>query len=318
MSRAFHAHIAGAADAERLMCLLSDDDRAEVSSWEKPGTVMVDDVALDYASAAKELPIGLTEYGQYFDPQDPEGPPLAALTQGTLDFAWVRDWHGLRVAFVGDCKRSHYTTPDGTDSLQVHAYAFGYADLVQADAYVIGLWSLSECEWRWMTEPPIELASRRAAEIWGQIREAARNTEGEAVTGQHCRECWGRTHCSEHLLPAAFAETALAPLAQGGGITNENAHQLLLLVQGLEDLVKPAKDALKAFVSQGGRIQDPVTRKVWGEIQCKGKESVKKEAVAQLLEDLRAHLGDGHHLVRKYGQIISRGKPYTRFDWVKP
>lgn len=315
-SKAFHAVCAGAPEAEQLYSLLSDKEKEELAGWQKPGPITLDEdgekVVLDYASAMKETPVALTVSGGYlpfsdFDPENPEH-----LTKGTLDFGWVRYcWGGMRVLFLADMKRSPYASPNGTESLQVHAYAQALAEKLECEAYVVGLWILETGEWMWSTDPPIEIGSRRHLEIFDKIRFAARNVEGQPSTGPHCSECYGRSYCGEYLLPAALAVTELAPVTEPGGITPDNAVRMLQIHKAMREMVEIVGERLKAYYDAGNKIENGT--KAWRPVIMPGRESVRVEAVRQLLDDLRQ---EGHPLLQKYGEIIKRGNRYPTYRWV--
>lgn len=315
VSKAAHAHFAGRPEARELMARLSDDDQRMVENWERPSTITLqegdDSVVLDYESAIKEFPVAINIWGDACQRDDPE-----VLTAGTLDFAWVRRCWNMKIAFIGDMKKTTYTTPNGTASLQLHGYARAYAKLTDCDAYVVGIWVLEDAQWQWQTSPPIRLDSPEADKIFETIAASALNISEEATTGPWCRECWGSEHCDEYLLPAVFASTELAPATQPGGITKENALQVLDAYERLSTLVGPLKKAIYHYIEHNGGISDPRDGKIFKQVWQQGREGAKLEAVRQLLEDMRATLGEEHPLVVKYGGIIRRGAKSPRHQWV--
>lgn len=300
MSNAFHAKQAGAPHASRLMALLSDEEREEVESWSTPADVVIpvdaySSITLDYASAEKELELGLDRWGNYVDPESGAN----CLTVGHMDFGWVRET-GVRVAYVGDIKKTIWTTSEGPESLQLHAYGWAYARKHDCHAYATGLWCATEGEWLWSKEIVV-LDSPRGEDIWARIEAAATN-KGEYSRGQHCRGCWERLHCPEHVLAAAAAETFLAPVAAGIEPTPEQALDCLLKIQALEEVADAAKKQLKELVRRGALvIQDPATGKVWRPIIQPGRPSVdinKVRAVAP--------------------EAIRKGVPFDQMRWVNP
>lgn len=303
MSRCWHAMLAGnEAEARRLHLALDTQEKLEVASWKRPTDVQLDGLTLRYADAEKELRVGLDRNGSYCDPEDP-----ACLTIGTLDFAWCVELNGQRLAVVADLKKSEFTTVDGPDTIQLRAYAFAYASKVGADAFMVGLFIGETGVWDWNPEV-VDVCSKRAAELWAEVRQAAENTTGEPVTGAHCRSCYSRLHCPEWVLPATVVGTELEPLVTGS-IDSDSALRLLRFVEALSGdggLLERAKDTLKTYVNQGGVIQDPVTGKVWRPVTQKGRPSVS-------VESLRDQLGE-----EVAAKFITRGAPFQRFTWTKP
>lgn len=314
-SKAFHALLAGSPESRRLMLALSPDEREEIETWHRPTTCVIDGVTLDYASAAKEVPVGLSKAGGFLDPSTPEDDPRF-LTKGTLDFAWIADVWGMHVAFVADLKKSSFTTTDGPESLQLHCYATAFAERFMCDAYVTGLWILEDGEWQWSADEPVELGTPRHSEILETIVHAATNTEGEACTGRHCLDCWNRKHCPEYLAPAGIAALAAngAPLTldaitRPGGITADNAASFLVARAALEDLADIISVQVKTFVANGGTVRDG-RGKVYSRSVQKGRESANVNGVKALLNELPADLAN------RYSAVVSRGNPFEVYRWV--
>lgn len=296
VSKAFHAKAANAPGWREEWQLLTADEREQVEALKMPGTIIMqegdDRVELDYASAEKELLLGLTDSGSYADPTKRD-----VLLRGFMDFAWVRDVRGQKVAYVADIKLNEWTS-SGPDSLQVMAYGFAYADLRGCDAFVTAIWSASQGTWEWGEW--VDLSSAKAADLWATVKAAANNREGGFVTGQHCRGCYARLHCSEHVLPV---NGALAELATGD-LTNGGALKALLAVQAAEEVIDKAKKTLQEAVRRGLQIRDPKTGKVWKPAKCRGRESMDLDAI-------KAELGDDAR------RFVKRGADYERFSWVK-
>lgn len=293
MSQAFHAAAANAPDALELFARLSDVERAEIAQWKPVAEVVLDLVVLRYADAEKELAIGLDEFGFYCEPDSPD-----CLTVGHLDFAWIVDG----VAYVGDIKKSVWTTADGPESLQLHAYGWAYARKNNCHSYVTGLWCATEGEWLWAKDV-VELASERGQQIWERIYAASSRETAEASTGSHCRSCWSRLHCPEYTLPAALQSTELAPAANGMVPSGPEAAVFLQRLQTLEELIELAKKNLQEAVRRGAlRIEDE-NGKVWGPVEMKGRASVD-------VKKLRAELGDGAD------KFMTKGAPFTQFRWL--
>lgn len=301
MSSAFHARQAGAPDAATKWALLSDDEQREVASWKAPGLVDIPGgPMLEYASAHKEVPLGIDDLGFYVDPSSGED----CLTIGHMDFGWAFDdpIFGL-TAYVADIKKSLWTSAEGPDSLQLHGYGWAFARKMGCDSYCTGLWIAEEGEWLWSKEI-VELDSDRGQQIWERISAAASNN-GEFNTGAHCRGCYARLHCPEHVLPAATVDTWLAPgsIADGMSPTSEEALDFLLKVQATEDLCKKARENLEMLVAHG-KLRIEQNGKAWLPVNMPGRESLDKEGLAR---ELGPRLGD----------FVRRGKPYTQMRWLK-
>lgn len=297
MSSAYHASCAGAPEASAMLARLSDKEREEVLSWETPTTVIyADGVELDYASAEKEAALALDDLGFACPPTDD------AFLLGHMDFGWVRNIDGLKVAFVADIKKQVWTTADGPESLQLHGYGYAYAQLHECDAYVTGIWLATEGEWQW-SDAMVLMGSPRAEKIWGRLFAAATN-DGGYSTGQHCRSCWSRLHCTEHMLPAIEPETWLAPVMKGGDIQKIDAAFVLKLF-ALEEIVEQAKEMASEAAKRGDiKVIDPATGKMWGPIMMPGRKSLN-------VSRLREKLGP------RADEFFKKGAGYTQMRWVK-
>jgi hypothetical protein len=115
LSTAWHAKLAG---NDTLIGELHPEERKEVTGYGSPSDCPVPggEGVLDYDSAEKELHVQVFERD-------------TLITEGTLDFAWVRNVGRKKWAFVADLKRSTWTVPDGADCLQLAAYGHAYAHL---------------------------------------------------------------------------------------------------------------------------------------------------------------------------------------------
>lgn len=295
ISTAWHAKLAG---NDTLIGELHPDERKEVATWGTPTDAVVraptsqfesSCVTLDYESAEKELHVQVQERD-------------TLITEGTLDFAWVREVAGRRWAFVADLKRSTWAIPDGPDCLQLAAYGHAYAALRSCDGYTPGLWSGTDSEWTW--GQPVDLTSPEALDLWLRIKRSSRNDhrlktkedDKRFVTGAHCNACYGRQRCPEYA-----ALTADGSVAE---VTTENAAALLLKAKAMAELAETITDNVKVFATRGGVVVDPATGKKFLPVQCRGKLGLDKAAVEKAGIDLS-----------KY-QV--RGKPYQQFDWRKP
>lgn len=302
MSRCFHAKLAQEPGYRAALARLTESERLEIATWQAPGDIVTMDgderVVLDQASAEREVLLGLDEEGRYMDPTKGD-----VFLRGFMDFGWVREVAGRKIAYVCDMKRSEWTTVDGPDDLQVVAYGFAFAEMRQCDAFCTAIWAAKEATWSW--GELVELDGPKAPALWRAVVAAGQNTSGGAVTGSHCRGCYARLHCPEHLMPAALGSSALAPLTEGGELTSESALRLLQHIKAFEDALELAGETIKAAVNRGLEIYDPKTGKAYRMTQCRGRESVDSDA-------LRAAIGE-----ETFGRFVKRGRPYQRAAWVK-
>lgn len=289
ISTAWHAKLAG---NDTLIGELHPEERKEVATYGTPTDASCQGVTLDYESAEKELHV------QVFERDD-------LLTQGTLDFAWVRDVGGQRWAFVADLKRSTWAIPDGPDCLQLAAYGHAYAALRGCVGYTPGLWSGTDSEWTWGT--PVDLTSPDALDLWLRLRRAAKNDhrlktkedDKRFVTGAHCNACYGRQRCPEYAALAVVGGEATEV-----SIDSTSAAEWLLKAKAMTELAERITDNVKVFAERGGVVKDPTTGKVYLPVQCKGKVGLDKEAALAAGVDL--------------SKFEKRGKPYPQFGWRKP
>lgn len=297
LSTAWHAKLAG---NDTLIGELHPEERKEVATYGTPTTAAVrfasqDDtapgVSLDYDSAEKELHVQVFERD-------------TLITEGTLDFAWVRSLpDGRRWAFVADLKRNTWTIPDGADCLQLAAYGHAFAALRSCAGYTPGLWSGTDSEWIWGT--PVDLTSPEALDLWLRLKRAARNdarlmTKGTGndrfTTGAHCLACYGRQRCPEFAL-----------LAHDGPIeptTEENATRQLLRAKALAAIAEGLEEQVKVFAQRGGVVKDPATGKVFLPTQQAGRKSLDQEALKAAGIDLT--------------KFQKQGKPFLKYDWRRP
>jgi hypothetical protein len=302
MSTAHHARCAG---DEGPMMRLTDDEREEVTSWQKPTDVVFEDgTTLAYADAAKEVEVCLSPMGWPCERDE-------ALCVGHLDFAWIVQLpepkrspmvHETKIAYVADIKKSRWTTPEGTDSLQLHAYGMAYAQKMGCAGYVVGIFIPTEGEWIW-SKTIIWLGSVVHGEIWAAILASATNEGEQGSLGHHCSNCYARLHCPEWTLPAALASTALAPLAAGQVPTAEKAAEMVQLVKAGKQLFDQAEENLKEWVRRGElRVLDG--DREWKPVKTAGRMSWDSEK-------LESALGDG---VAKFKK---KGADFPTFRWVK-
>jgi hypothetical protein len=300
MSSAWHAKLAG---NDTLIGELHPDERKEVATYGTPTVARaraIDDmwdapsVELEYESAEKELHVQVWERD-------------VLITEGTLDFAWVREVGGRKWAFVADLKRSTWAIPDGPECLQLAAYGHAYANLRGCDGYTPGLWSGTDSEWSWGT--PVDLSSPEALDLWLRLKRASRNDarlipqdkadQRRFVTGAHCGACYGRMRCPEWAMLGSEAA-----FTKDYEINEHNAAQLLLRSEALSEAAERIKENIKVYAERGGVVKDPATGKVYLPTQCKGRMGLDKEAAAAAGVDL--------------SKFERRGRPYASFGWRKP
>jgi hypothetical protein len=295
ISTAWHAKLAG---NDTLIGELHPEERKEVESWGAPTTTHAefDEIGLpldlNYESAEKELHVQVLERD-------------TVITQGTLDFAWVREVAGRRWAFVADLKRSTWAIPDGPDCLQLASYGHAYAALRSCEGYTPGLWSGTDSEWVWGN--PVDLTSPEALDLWLRVKRAARNDhrlktkpdDKRFVTGAHCGACYGRQRCPEYAALAVVDGEAAEV-----SIDSTSAAEWLLKAKAMTELAERITENVKVFAERGGVVKDPKTGKVYLPVQCKGKVGLDKEAALAAGVDL--------------SKFEKRGKPYQQFGWRKP
>lgn len=298
MSRAHHASCADAPEAKRLFMALSPHERDEVKCWQKPTPIIVNDsVVLDYPSSVKEIEVGLDVFGEFVDTKE------EALTWGHLDFAWVREIpfgdRTLRIAYVADIKKSVWTTAEGPDSLQLHAYGRAFAKKMGCDGYCTGIWAAVEGEWMWSMDI-VMLDGPAASAMWTEIAYAASN-KGEYAFGDHCRSCFARMHCPEWTVAPEHAMTALAPFAGDRSlITSEVANKLLLEAKRAKETAEYVTGEIQEMVRRGMLEVYDQDGKKYGPVPCKGRERVDLDMARE-----------------KAPELITRGAPYEQFRFLK-
>lgn len=300
-STAYHAHLAGDPGAPALLARLTDEQQAEIATWQAPTTIVLDadnGVILDFADAEKEVELGLDASGRYCEPQSPE-----CVCVGHMDEGWVKTVGGAKVAYVADNKRTRWTASDGPRSLQLMAYMLAYADKHGCDYGCCGIWDLSGGQWQWGDLIDLSDWSGEADAIRARVVASARNSSSDYVMGTHCDGCYGRKRCPAYLMPPELAETSLAEFTTGQ-LTGENAAKALLVSKRIEATLELVKDACKAYVRGGGTIQDPESGKVWMPVAMPGRASVDTKALSVEMPDI----------ARKY---TKQGAGYDMWKWVK-
>lgn len=297
VSSAFHAQCAG---DPSLLLRLTDEERADLADWKRPTDVVLEDgIVLAYADAEKELEVMLPH------PTDFLAEPMV----GHLDFAWVRQLPKpsvkTMIAYVADIKKSRWTTVDGPESLQLHAYGTAYAELRGCLGYCTGIFIPETAEWMW-SKGITWLGSMEHNEILAELIAAGTHTADKGSTGAHCSNCYSRLHCPEWTLPAVLSTTALAPVAEGIVPTPEQAAEMVRWIAALDGekgLLAKAKGHLKEWVRRG-HLTVIDGNKQWVPVTTAGRESVDREK-------LEAELGgDAKRFIRK-------GPDFLTYRWIK-
>ncbi len=306
MSSAFHAVAAEQDEADTLLGMLTDAERAEIDRWYMPTDVtLADGTVLRYVESVREFETMLDVEGDYTD--DPEG----ITSIGHPDMRWIAqheiDGQPCKVCYIGDLKKTDYSSPDGVESLQLLAYGFAEASRNDCDAFCVGIWNLTDGGWDW--GELIELGFE-SIPLLNRILRAAQNTDGKYTTGNHCRNCWDRLHCQEYLVPVQDPEAALYPLSQPGAITEQNALQMLGLVQRAKKLLPACEDQLKAYARSIGGIPDG-DGKVWKEKVGKGGKMVMDKS------RFIKHMEDEHEELTRDFYYETKGGSPMGFAWCK-
>jgi hypothetical protein len=278
MSSVWHARAAGG-DWRDAYNRLTEDEQADIDSWQLPADIILaDGVCLRFSEAVKEAECGLDMFANFALKADP-----ACLTAGHCDFYWIVN----RVLYVGDLKKSEWTTPDGPRSLQLLCYALALAakHADEVDYACCGIWHATEGTWEW--GETWEVSGDFALSAWERVRAAALNTDGDFATGPHCRNCYSRTKCPAYLVPPDQAHGSLVKYLTGS-MTSTDALELKLMLEQVEETAKACKEALKAHVDAHGPIIDEAAGKMWskGEVMANvmdyaSLEALKSEVVAQ-------------------------------------
>jgi len=223
---------------------------------------------------------------------------LEGVTEGTADRVWVV--HGT--AYVADIKKSDWSSPDGVDSLQLHAYALAACEKWDCDSYCLGVWNSTEGEWDWGEIH--DIMDFATLDTYARVKAAALNTSGEYATGPHCHNCWSRLYCKEWMVAAGNPIEALAPFTGSTPATPESMAKSLDLVKSIEDLLKVVKATQKAYADREGGIVSEDGTKIWKAGSVKGRASLNK----QMLEE------ESPGIVER---CTTRGPESTRYSWRK-
>lgn len=270
MSTYFHAECAGAASVPALRAKLTEEELEEVAEWHKPSDISLydEEVFLDYASAEKELEVAIKDDGTFTHIAS------EAITVGHLDFAWVRKYRGVSVAFIADIKKSRWTV-SGPESLQLLAYGWAFAQLVGADAFVPGIWAATEGEWDWGNW--YDMTSLDMLDVWARIKQAATN-DGEFATGPHCRNCFARLHCPEFLFPKSDRLDAMSVFAEGATPTSVEVADAVLAAKTMEDIAKRILENAKEYARRGNEVRS-ADGQVYSVRMQKGRASIDQKAL---------------------------------------
>lgn len=300
MSSAFHSKCANQPNAADLWNRLTVDEQATVETWKRPDDVFVNigektgnwaEIRLKYDAAEKEVEVALDKHAGFVEATDP-----SAESVGHLDMAWVVNATGHRIAYVGDIKKSEFTST--VDSLQLAAYGFAWAAKEDCDVFCTGIWAATEGRWTW--GDLVYLEKQEALDLWERILAAARNTSDEYSEGPHCKGCFSRNRCPMWSLPPSQLAGDLAPLVAGQEITRERLTDVVVAYQKLKDLAEKVGPLLKDAADRLGGAYDPKTDKVWKAVMKRGRESMDRAL-------LEKELGDGA------ARFLKRGADYPEY-----
>jgi hypothetical protein len=269
------------------MPALTPEEAEEVNSWQVPvESEASDGTKLLVSEAERELEVRL-----------PLGGGLECV--GHLDMAWTKELQALekrplRVAFVADAKKTIWTST-GPETLQVMAYAATYARMRQCDYYTTGIYVAEDGEWHWL-DRMIRVGSSEDLGIVGRVTQAALNLATTGSTGLHCRECWERLHCPEHL------GEAIKLVADPQGLTCDAATQVLR-AKALVELGKAVVEEFEERARRGEAIRDETSGKRFLPVNMPGRKSIDFEALEKAFPEARS--------------FQKTGKPFQQFRWLK-
>ena len=302
---AFHAMDSGEVGWQDKLARLPEELRAQVASWVKLPEVLEVSVPDESLAQNPVLRLSKSKAMREREVKLEFGPTMKDVSLGHFDCAWVVEMNGLKLVVLVDLKRSKWTTPDGTDSLQLHAYGMALTIELDCDAYLPCIWACEEGEL--LVGELVRSGSDTWVETMEEVESAAYHVEGKATVGGHCMNCYAREHCPEFLLPGALADTTLGPAVTGAIKTNQDALACVLALKALDKLSTAAEKNLKVWAERHGGIYDPSTKQVWGPNEGKGGSSLDKEALEQALAS--------HNMT--LAQFTRPGKPRVSFIWKK-
>jgi len=293
MSTAFHAWCAGKPEARMLLDALTEEEREEVLTYLKPEPLEVMGFELSYEDADTEFPVGLTAKCEFPDLDD------TVEFTGHPDMGWVIAHKGRKVAVIGDIKRSRWTTPDGPASLQLQAYGLAWAMENDCDGWVTAIWAA--IEGGWTVGDVVWLNTEAHHMVVSKMRSTLLPGRGFS-TGSHCSTCYARTRCPAHMVRIDEVDVIAGVLKTE--LDNDSAVEALIQYYRMVDTAKKLKEHLEAFSKENDGIYDGFG-KVWKPVQVQGRESVLSAKA------LREQLGEAAE------HLITRGKPFYQYRWVK-
>lgn len=303
MGTCFHAMASGEPDADDRFLRLSDDEAQEVALWHKPEPYVFEfegkGFTLDYKDAIKEAGFCIRNSGRV----NMDGlmwDALKTVTTGHVDLYWIVEHKGQKVAVVEDIKSSLFTVADGPTTMQFLTYGYMVAKYHGCDSFIPSMWGAKE---------GVRVSGKKVdmfmegEELFERIRAAAGN-HGEAVTGLHCRGCYARMHCKEHLLPAALGEGPLAAMAEGNTtVTSENYTELYLWSERAKEMSKIADERLLEFGRRGGQVE--CGERKLSVRTMKGRSSFSAKKAKEMLTD------------EQIKECTVVGQPFPKKAWVK-
>jgi hypothetical protein len=285
---------------------LPESDREEIFKWKKPTPLIYKHenitYKLEYKDAIKEMVVALDKDFNFvdIDPLVPQKDIAAkypsAVVVGHLDMAWYLP--ALKLVVISDIKSSIFAVKARCKSLQLHGYGIALAKKLGATQYITGIWDASDGR-HYVDSEPVQLESWDCEEYKGRITSAAKNTGDEYTTGTHCGGCWKRDVCSAHLVDAGDDDQFKVLL--GGGGTDKDIRNALVVSKQLEDRAKKLKDICKSYVERKGPVRSEDGKKEWTVALRSGKKSLDVDA-------LEADVGS----LEKY---MKKGNDFPVYDW---
>lgn len=294
VSSACHALWSDAPEAPELMAKLTDEEREAIGKWKKPKPIDVRDAApVGYDGMVKEVYVSCDEYALWVSADRPH------LNGGTIDFCFVFEFEGRRIVFIGDLKRTRWSSSEGPNGMQLAAYGFAACAQFDADGYLPAFWYLEDAEWNigdvvWMGTP-------QARAKWKELLVALRNRDGRAVTGDYCDSCWERSHCPEYLALGLKGNEATAKVLRGDDVTPAEALEALVAFEAQAKAAELGRDRLKAMVKASEVEIRNGKGKRWLPVIMPGR---KRGPSVEECERL------GH------GSLVKQGPEYEQMKWI--
>lgn len=293
VSGAWHALLGQQPDAEAWLARLTPEERAEVLGLPRPPKLCLAGLPpLEYSEACHEMSIGLN--GQLRSM--PHG-GAGAITQGTADAYWVVPRaDGGKTLVLADLKFKRMNVLGGPNSLQLKAYAIGWADARDCDRYVTALYGALEASWE--VGDTVEVGSSAFDKDVLNVRSAAENAGDNLVRGTHCLNCYSRLRCSAwEFLDAG--EMVSEPE------DNAQVVRLLLRAKSYQDRADRIMDLAKAWVTLKGPVSDPSTGKYYRLVECKGRKTLSEKAIEKVVGKERM------------SECYQEGRPYYQTKWTR-